>query len=356
MNQLIVGEIVELILRKITTHKKLFFTIVLFFLVYLFLYLVPGLYSLRFTVGLFFPVIFLCMSLKLKHILSSFLSVFLIVLVIIVLVFTPLIPLSYTVLVGDREIHETVDGLVSEISDPELKVREIMNWEINNMVGMYGDEPDFGGFYFISEFPFTWIRDQNNPSWIFFYTRGMCQEFAVLFVKMAEFAEIVSRLVYNPAEDHEWVEVLIDDNWIHVDPSNNYYNQQGVYENGWGKQLSYVYTIDSEGEIIDITSRYTGTGRLIVRVVTDNEPVAGAEITVKSRFLMEKYPHMYNSARAIVPRKRQNFLTDENGEHVFNLGCNNYTIIAEFEGYEVEKNIALEENENNLVIMSLGNM
>jgi len=333
------------ILQKIITHKKLFLTVALLFLVYLFLYLVPGFYSLRFTVGLLFPVIFLCRFLKLDRGLSSSL----IALGVTVLFFTPLLPWSYTVLVGEREIRETVDGRVSDISDPELKVREIMNWEKINMTNMYKKSRLFLGL------PAIWFRDHENPSRIFFYKRGSCAEYVTLFVKMAEFAEIESRCVYNPAEDHWWAEVIIGSSRMPVDPSENKFINPATYENERGIQMSYVYVIEN-GKVVDVTNQYTETGRLIVRVVADNEPVAGAEITVKSRFLMEKYPHLYNYARRIVSRGRQRFLTDENGEHVFNLGGNNYTIIAEFGGYEVENNIALEENENNLVIMPLGNV
>lgn len=336
------------ILQKITAHKK-FFIVILFFLVYLFLYLVPGFYSIRFTVGVIFPVIFVCMSLKLKYVLSSFLSVFLIVLVIIVLVFTSLIPLSYTVLVGDRETHETVDGLVSDISDPELKVREIMKWEKTNIINMYKKNRVFLGL------PSIWHRNMENPSWIFFYKRGCCAEYATLFVKMAELAGIEGRCVYNPSEDHRWAEVNISDSPVPVDPSGNRFIDPASYENERGIQMSYVYVLEN-GKVVDVTSQYTEIGRLIVRVVDDNEPVSGAEITVKSRFLMEKYPNMYDYALRIVPRDKQIFSTDENGECIFNLGGNPYMIIAELEGHEVENNIILEENENNLVIMSFGSM
>ncbi len=329
----------------VIANKKLLI-VVSFFLIYLFLYLVPGPYSLRFTVGLLFPVIILCASLDLKHVLPSFLSAVPIVLVIIVLVFTHLIPLSYTVLVKDAEIRETVNKLVCDISDPELKVREIMNWEKINITNMYRKSPIFLGL------PSIWFRDMENPSWIFFYKRGCCAEYATLFVKMVEFADTEGRCVYNPAEDHRWAEVTIGGSWVQVDPSENKFINPASYENVRGIQMSYVYVIENV-KVVDVTGQYTDTGRLIVRVMDDNELVAGVEVTVKSRFLMEKYPNIYDYARRIVPKDKQIFSTDKNGECIFNLGGNNYTIVAEFGGHKVENNITLEENKDNPITIYL---
>jgi len=268
--------------------------------------------------------------------------------VVILIFFTTFVPETYVALVGDVEIRNTVKEIVAGISDPELKVRQIMGWEINsnNMTNMYESQSNF-----ILSIPLFWYRDTENPSWIFFYKRGNCAEYATLFVKMAEFAGIQGRCVYNLAEDHSWAEVIIDNMWVPVNPSANKFINPTTYENERGIQMSYVYVIEN-GKVVDVTSQYTATGRLIIHVLKDNQSVAGAKITVKSRFLMERDPARYDSPRNIVPEDEQIFSTDENGECVFNLGGNNYTVTAEFDTYKVENNITIEENKDNPLIMS----
>jgi hypothetical protein len=336
-------------------HRKFLFAVP-FLLIYLVLYFAPWTYSFRFGVGLFFPFIILVVLVLLKIVhqpyslmkrvyLSVLLSIIVFSLLFFVLIL--ILPYSYTMLVQDAEIRGTVNKMTAGLPDQELKVREIIDWEKKNIIGMYGDEPDFGGFYFISEFPFIWIRNSDDPSWIFFYERGMCKEYAVLFEKMAGFAGVQSRQIYNPAEDHEWVEVWIDNSWKHVDPSENIFDNPGVYENVWGKQLSYVYTFDNEGNEVDVTNRYTRTGKLIVHVEKDGLLIENVKIVVKSRFLMENYPWKYNS-----PRVAKENNTDQSGTCMFNLGGNNYTIEAELDGFRDERIINLkEDDETNITLI-----
>jgi hypothetical protein len=83
------------------------------------------------------------------------------------------------------------------------------------------------------------------------------------------------------------------------------YSTIGFYERskdegGWGKQLSYIYFIDSEGNEHDITNRYTDTGTLILHVEKDGEPVENAKITIKSRFLMETDPRYESVATYLI--------------------------------------------------------
>lgn len=315
---------------------------VLLVLVYFLFFSVPGPYSLRFSFAILFPFVFLTLIVGRK---SKILMATICTLVLVILLFTSIIPQSYTVLVGDSEIGNTVNELVRGLSSPEQKVKEIMRWEGLNITNMYTKSNLVLGL------PIIWERDTDNPSWIFFYKRGSCGEYATLFVKMAELAGINSRKVFNPAEDHSWAEVYLNGSWVQVDPSNNEFINPADYEKERGFGMSYVYTIEN-GEVVELTSQYTGTAVLTVRVVKDNEPVQGVEITVKSRCLMEKYPSLYQKALPVVPRETKIFSTNENGVCIFNLGGNDYTIVAE--NYGVEKNTTLQENTNDLLTMFVG--
>ena len=44
--------------------------------------------------------------------------------------------------------------------------------------------------------------------------------------------------------------------WVHADACENTLDAPLMYEHGWGKKLSYVLAISTEG-IVDVTTRYT---------------------------------------------------------------------------------------------------
>ncbi len=258
-----------------------------------------------------------------------------IVLVSVSIIFTPLIPCAYTVLVGEREIQSTVDDLIADTTDPGVKIRRIMDWEVSNMINMYTAESNF-----ISGLPVIWHRNSENPSWVFFYKRGNCGEYATLFVKMAEIAGLEARKVYNYAEDHVWAEVGIGEEWMSVDSSVNMYINPENFENERGIQMSYVYTIEG-GELVDITSRYTETGTLVIRATEDNVPVPGAEVTIKSKSLMG-HSNRYPGARSIVPSGLTSFTTGTDGSFTLDLGNNDYDIVVEYGGETINNPVTIE--------------
>lgn len=324
---------------KTPADKKLVISL-LIFLFYLFLFFTSGFYSIRFTVGFLFmffvPVLFLKSSKRLYY-----LSTTCFLIALFLLLFTPFVPWSYTVFVRDAEICSTVNELVSGLPDLE-KVKKIMEWEKSNITGMY-KKPNL-----ILGIPSVWYRDKN-PSWIFFYKHGNCEEFAILFVKMTKLAGMQSRRICNPAEDHNWAEVFIDNSWISIDPSNNRFINPKNYENERGIQMSYIYALENS-QVIDITHRYTNVGKLILQVFCENRPVIGAKVAIKSRALMEKDPY-YKSPREIVEKDEQIFLTDTNGIFVIELGGNDYSVTVEFDNYKVEKCITINENKNNFLVL-----
>ncbi len=248
-----------------------------------------------------------------------------------------------------QEILDTAKLISSEESDPQTIVNKIADWLNVNI------EYDTSFYYFYPFPPFQLWR-QTNPSaeWIMTIKRGGCEEFATLFSGLAGAAGIESRVVHNSAEDHVWSEILINGTWTHFDPGlplDKRFNNPGVYERpkaegGWEKQLSYVCFIDENGKQRDITSKYTDVGRLSVHVTKDGTPVENAKVTVKSRFLMENYPG-YNQPRLAL----ENF-TDKSGLCTFDLGGNNYTVVAEIGqivGFRDETIVNLKENDTTSV-------
>ena len=262
-----------------------------------------------------------------------------------------LIPQTYTTFWGEKKVQDIAAEIASGRSDNESIVRGIIDWESKNIRNAYGvREEEFLDLHIASEPPYI-LKRGSNSSEIVFYKYGACRQYAILFAALAraKTINIQTRMVHNPGEDHQWVEVLLDDNWVHVDPSNNIFNDSGVYENKWSKQLSYVYAEYENGDKENITNRYTGTGRLVIHVIKNGENVENAKVTVKSRFLMENVGGMYKEPRNIAPD--DTFHTSKDGKCVFYLGGNNYTITAALDGSKGEKTISLKENVETLVTL-----
>jgi hypothetical protein len=247
---------------------------------------------------------------------------------------------------GRQEILNTARAIASKESSQEKILDLIADWLKEHMTY------DTKSSYFYPVPPFLlWRMSSPDPAWVMTIKRGGCEEYAILFTEMARSVGIESRVVHNPSEDHVWSEVFINGSWTHFDPTlskGNRFNNPGLYERsrekgGWGKQLSYVFFIDNNGTQQDITERYTSTGRLIIKVEKDNAPVENAKVIVKSRFLME------NSPSYRVPLFVSEKYTNATGLCSFDLGGNNFTVIAQLGtvfGYKDETIVHLNENDS----------
>jgi hypothetical protein len=226
-------------------------------------------------------------------------------------------------LYGDKEIQQISSEIVANETDVIGKLHKLADWVKENI------HYDANLTYYYPTEPFMMFRLQD-PSYIMVTRRGACEETASLFQAMANSIGIKTRTVHNPGEDHTWCEVFVNGSWLHFDPglSKNYrFNDPHFYErseNGWGKPLSYVYFLDSHGIEIDVTNKYTDTGKLAVLVQYDDVPIENAKITIKSHSLMDN-----NFVGYSAPLRSIEKYTNSSGICEFNLGGNNYTIIAE---------------------------
>jgi len=242
------------------------------------------------------------------------------------------------------DIRNTAQAITINESTNEMKVMAILNWEKENIDGVYRKR-------FVPRFPFIVISRTGNPSWVYFSKYGTCGDFAVLFSEMATAVGIENRKVFCTGEDHEWVEVNINGSWKNADAAiaaKVVYNDTEFYERNWS-QMSRVYYIDPDTkEEIDITNRYTDTGELIVRVNKDSESMRNVVVIVKS---------MYKCGNEQDPQEVIKANPNSNGTCVFNFGCNNYTVIAYEDvfagllGFKDEKIVRLEENSREEVIL-----
>jgi len=95
--------------------------------------------------------------------------------------------------------------------------------------------------------------------------KGRCGEFSLLYNGLLLACDYQTRLVIDcstlkdktkkVAGDHVWVEILINDAWVHVDPTEKRISEPLMYALNWNKDVNLVYAI-TDNEIVDITKTY----------------------------------------------------------------------------------------------------
>jgi peptide-N4-(N-acetyl-beta-glucosaminyl)asparagine amidase len=96
----------------------------------------------------------------------------------------------------------------------------------------------------------------NSPFKLLQTKTGRCGEWANLFGCILYACGFKTRFVSN-YEDHVWNEFYNEEEkrWIHVDSCEEAYDTPLVYEQGWGRDMTFVVAASDE-EIVDVTPRY----------------------------------------------------------------------------------------------------
>jgi len=103
------------------------------------------------------------------------------------------------------------------------------------------------------------------PIDIIHQAEGRCGEFSLLYNGLLLTNGYRTRLVVDcsilqnksgkVAGDHVWVEVFVDDVWVHVDPTEGRVNQPLMYVEEWNKDVNLVYAL-TDKEVTDVTKTY----------------------------------------------------------------------------------------------------
>ena len=111
----------------------------------------------------------------------------------------------------------------------------------------------------------------NNPAIICQTKFGRCSEYANLFGSILRALDYDVRFVDN-FEDHVWNEYWSQSlqKWIHVDSCENAWDTPLMYEQGWGRVMSFIVASSIYG-IYDVTKRYIKTWSVCEERRTERE-------------------------------------------------------------------------------------
>lgn len=147
----------------------------------------------------------------------------------------------------------------------------------------------------------------NHPLKLLDTRKGRCGEWANMLTCMSVVFGHDARLVLD-LTDHVWTEIYCEsqDRWIHMDSCENSIDSPLLYENGWGKKLTYCIALHRY-EIQDVTNRYVSNiPQLMSRRKEYNESWLWRFIVRMNEKLQSKLPPdqrnalMQRSARELV--------------------------------------------------------
>lgn len=136
--------------------------------------------------------------------------------------------------------------------DRDYNFTELFQWEHKKVKFVTSDE--------------TFERSKD-PLRILEIGKGKCQEFSILYValllahgyqgRLVVAADVSNPIVWN--YPHSWAEVRLDDGWIHVDPSDQVWNQTSRYRSWqWGNEIGSkirIYAFE-DGRSLEVTQYY----------------------------------------------------------------------------------------------------
>ena len=103
----------------------------------------------------------------------------------------------------------------------------------------------------------------NNPIILLETKTGRCSEWSNLFGAILYTVGFKVRLINN-FEDHVWNEFYNEEEqrWIHLDSCEEAYDTPLVYEQGWGRNMTFILGLSDDG-LVEVTPRYVKDWKII---------------------------------------------------------------------------------------------
>ena len=175
----------------------------------------------------------------------------------------------------------------ANISDPIEKLTTIAAWEIEDFVDTveynkwnesYNGTRALSNKYYYDENGKIRVfsgKYQNDPHWIAYHKIGACGELAALFAYVANRSGFETRNVSadyaKTLQNHAWVEVKVNGEWMYFDPT--------IYWNNYNNEINFV-----------LSDKWYGT---LDEQNVWNTPVLGVyDQETKKSVGMERYPNV----------------------------------------------------------------
>ena len=103
----------------------------------------------------------------------------------------------------------------------------------------------------------------NNPIILLETKTGRCSEWSNLFGAILYTCGFKVRLINN-FEDHVWNEFYNEEEqrWVHLDSCEEAYDTPLVYEQGWGRVMTFILGMSDDG-LVEVTPRYVKNWKII---------------------------------------------------------------------------------------------
>jgi hypothetical protein len=247
----------------------------------------------------------------------------------------------------DSKIKDIVQEETRNLSTKEEKIQKLSEWFKRSI--NYAQFNDTFFNFLRSPISVCGVPDEVT----FLIKKGRCGEWASLYLKLLEYANISGRIV-SFVEDHALLEVQINNTWMPVEPPYGITSYESYKSS---RNISKAYRREND-KISDATRSYAETGFLVIKTTKQKVAISSVKTCIFSKYLMLNDPKNYKNPKLVLCNYTNEFgiYVEELGKGVYNIEALKFNSpfecsVASIENYTLFPNrlneITLElENEN----------